>query len=213
MENLIRALVVTAEITGTDLSAGAAKVMVADLAEYPEEAVLKALKRCRREVRGRLVLSDIISRIDDGRPGVEEAWGMYPKDEVSSAVVTDEMHLAMRHAWPLLQGGDKVAARMAFKESYERIVAERREAGIAPKWEVTLGDNRADRERALVEAVEKRQITAEHAIRLLPTESHEKVLRAAGVTDHPLLAPPTGAEAKNQQRLSDIIQKVLPATG
>ena len=78
---LNEAIAVTAELTGTVLSKVAAQVMAEDLARYPEAQVMGALTRCRRELKGRLTIADVISRLDDGRPGVEEAWAMLPKDE------------------------------------------------------------------------------------------------------------------------------------
>ena len=49
---LIQAVAVTAELCGRVFSEGAARTFVSDLAAYPEPAVLKALTRCRREVKG-----------------------------------------------------------------------------------------------------------------------------------------------------------------
>src|SRR3990167_9980819 len=72
--DLLRGVVVTGEVCGTDLSNPAAEVMVRELEQYPIDAVVSALKRCRREVTGRLSLATIIARIDDGHPGAEEAW-------------------------------------------------------------------------------------------------------------------------------------------
>ena len=56
-----------------------------------QPAVLKALTRCRREVKGMLTIQDVVSRIDDGRLGVEEAWAMMPFSESQSVVWTEEM--------------------------------------------------------------------------------------------------------------------------
>jgi hypothetical protein len=52
------------------------------------------LGRCRREVKGVLTVSDVVSRIEDGRPGVEQAWSMLPITESQTAVWTDEMAAA-----------------------------------------------------------------------------------------------------------------------
>src|SRR3972149_3860069 len=46
---LLEALAVTAELTGTELSEAAAKVMHNDLTAYPLGQVLSSLHRCRRE--------------------------------------------------------------------------------------------------------------------------------------------------------------------
>ena len=82
---LIEAIAVAQEVTGTPLSSdGAVEAMLADLQVYPDGQVLAALRRCMREVKGKLTLADIISRIDDGRPSPEEAWSMVPLDEAGS---------------------------------------------------------------------------------------------------------------------------------
>jgi hypothetical protein len=67
---LSEAVAVTLELTGTTLSEVAARMMADDLARYPEQQVMGALTRCRRELKGRLTIADVISRLDDGRPGV-----------------------------------------------------------------------------------------------------------------------------------------------
>ena len=78
---LIKAVAVTAELCGRVFSPEAAAVFVSDLETYPEKALIRALARCRREVKGMLTVQDVLTRLDDGRPGVEEAWAMLPHDE------------------------------------------------------------------------------------------------------------------------------------
>ena len=68
-KKLIEAIAVAQEVTGTPLGSDAAiEAMVMDLQAYPQGQVLAAIRRCMREVKGKLTLADIISRIDDGRP-------------------------------------------------------------------------------------------------------------------------------------------------
>ena len=162
---LVDAIAVTAELTGTQLSTGAARVFSQDLAEYPLDGVLAALNRCRREVRGRLTLADVISRIDDGRPGVEEAWMALPYDEARSVVWTDEMCQASAG---LLGSDDKIAARMAFKERYQALVRTARDRKLPVCWTPSLGHDRAGRESVLLAAVNEGKITLTHARRLAP---------------------------------------------
>ena len=152
---LIQAVAVTAELCGRVFSEGAARMFVADLATYPEPAVLKALTRCRREVKGMLTIQDVVSRIDDGRLGVEEAWAMMPFSESQSVVWTEEMAQAFGIALPLLCEGEKVAARMAFKEAYLRLNGEARDAGKPVVWSPSLGHDKSGREPVLSEAVAK----------------------------------------------------------
>jgi hypothetical protein len=165
---LIQALAATAELCGTNLSEAAAKLMLSDLVDYDELAVLNALSKCRRELKGRLTLAEIVSRIDDGRPGAEEAWAVLPFDESTSVVWTAEMSDAFWIAQPLIDAGEKIAARMAFKEAYLRLVADAREHRVPVTWTVSLGHDKAGRQPILAAAVEKGRIPASHARKLIP---------------------------------------------
>lgn len=164
---LLQAIAVTGELTGSNLSEAAVSVMMSDLSAYPTHSVIAALERCRRDLRGRLTLVEIISRIDDGRPGVEEAWSMIPRDEYKSLVWTNEMVEAWAVAEPLISSGDEVAARMAFKETYQRIVSDAKSKGVMPVWSISLGYDKSGHEPALFAAVEKGRIPASRAMALL----------------------------------------------
>lgn len=166
--NLIKAIAVTSELCGRTFSEAAAAVFLSDLAAYPEHQVMKALTRCRKEVRGILTLQDVVSRIEDGRPGVEEAWAMLPYSEDTSAVWTTEMSQAFGVAVRLIDAGAMVEARMAFKETYLRLVTQARDAGIPVEWHVTLGHDVRGRESVLIAAVDAGRLTYEHAKQFIP---------------------------------------------
>lgn len=174
-KTLIEALMVTAELTGTTFSQAAATVLAQDLSAYPEPMVLGALVRVRREVRGRFTLADVIARLDDGRPGPEEAWAMVPKSELESAVWTQEMAEAFGTAMPLLDSGDRVAARVAFVEAYRRLVQQARDERLPVRWSPTLGTDPRGRTSALLEAARKGRITQEHAERFALPEFADSV--------------------------------------
>lgn len=166
--NLIKAIAVTSELCGRTFSEAAAAVFMSDLAAYPEHQVMKALTRCRKEVRGILTLQDVVSRIEDGRPGVEEAWAMLPYSEDTSAVWTTEMSQAFGVAVRLIDAGAMVEARMAFKETYLRLVTQARDAGIPVEWHVTLGHDVRGRESVLIAAVDAGRLSYEHAKQFIP---------------------------------------------
>lgn len=166
--DLLKALAVTAELTGTELSEVAASVMADDLAQYPLPQILVALTRCRRELKGRLTFAAIVERIDDGRPGPNEAWAMIPQDEQGSVVWTTEMATAYGIAAPLLREGQVIAARSAFIEAYERDVARARAEQAPVRWTPSLGHDPAQRMGALQEAERKGRISSDHAAALLP---------------------------------------------
>src|SRR5512143_3188407 len=97
-ETLLRAVMMTAELCGYPFSSDTvADVFLDDLAGYPEPQLLAALGRCRLEHKGRLTVADVLSRLEDGRPGVEAAWAQISTlaDERVSLVWCEEM----RRAW------------------------------------------------------------------------------------------------------------------
>lgn len=170
---LIQAVAVTAELCGRVFSEAAARVFVDDLKGYDEAAVIAALRRCRREVRGVLTVQDVVSRIDDGRPGPDEAWAMIPQDEAQSVVWSEEM----AHAWGIaMNADDRVSQRMAFREAYIAAVSRARDQGVKPRWTASLGHSREGRERAIVEAVDKGRISMDDACALIPSMPSSKLL-------------------------------------
>lgn len=178
---LLQAIAVTAELCGRAFSPEAARVFVDDLDGFDEHAVADALRRCRREVRGALTVQDVVSRIDDGRPGPEEAWAMLPKDEATSVVWTDEMREAFGAALPLLEVGDKVAARMAFKEAYGKLVNAARDLRKPPNWVPSLGHDPRGRDAVLIEAVSRGRLSLQAA------RSYAPMLNAPAAALPPLI--------------------------
>lgn len=184
MQKILENIAATAELMGQQISPIAAAMMAKDLSAYPQELVIEALTLLRRESKFKLSLAAVIEKIEqlqpDGRPGADEAWAMIPRDEYTSAVLSDEMNSALHLAQPLLDEGDQVAARMAFKQSYERIVAENKRAGIMPKWYPSLGWDKDGRESVLAEAVRLGRLDARQAIGLVGPDSVVPMLEVAG---------------------------------
>jgi hypothetical protein len=203
---VIQAIAVTAELCGRTFSPPAARVFADDLDGFPDTAVLRALSRCRKEVRGMLTVQDVISRIDDGRPGVEQAWAMLPQDEETSTVWTDEMAQAWGIASPLLAGGDRIGARMAFKEAYAKAVTDARDRKAPPKWTPSFGRDVPGRQAALAEAVRHNRISLAHAVNLLPHDAAEGLVLQLGVK-HSLLAAPSLVGQTRVKALLDGLKK------
>lgn len=178
--DLIKAVAVTAELCGRVFSPEAAAVFVSDIETYPEKALIRALARCRREVKGVLTVHDVVTRLEDGRPGPEEAWSMLPHDEATSTVWTDEMSASFGVCARLLDAGDKIAARMAFKEAYQHRVMEAREQGRAVNWTVSLGHDPRGREHVVMAAVAAGRISAAQAMQCIPHEVAANVLARVG---------------------------------
>jgi len=184
MRKLLEGIAATAEIMGREISPEAAMVMAQDLAQYPANVVVQALANLRRDAKARFSTGAIIEQIEklqpDGRPGADEAWAMIPKDEDASAVMTQEMADALRFAQPLLDEGDKIAARMAFKDAYSRIVEQNKLAGRKPSWFPSLGQSKEGRDAALAEGVRLGRLGADHAIGLLAPDKIAPMLQSAG---------------------------------
>lgn len=136
-KEILQAVAVTAELTGTQLSEAAARMLINDLAGEDETELLAALTRCRRELKGRLTVGEILSRIPSGHPSPEEAWAMVHHalgDERETLVVTGPMRTAFFAADSLCD--DKIAARMTFLEVYKREIGA---ANRKPQWGVIAG--------------------------------------------------------------------------
>jgi hypothetical protein len=168
--NVIKAIAATAELTGTELSEAALLVFESDLAGYPEQQVIEALTRCRRELRGRLTVSDVIDRMScaGAHPTANEAWGLAlaSVDESETVVWTDQIAEAAGIAQPILDAGDEVGARMAFRDAYERILRE--QGDKQPRWFASMGTDPGRRTSAIERAVRAGLLTETHAAKLLP---------------------------------------------
>ena len=165
---LIKAIAVTAELTGTELSEAAKQVMVQDLSTYPLEQVIPALNRCRQELKGKLTIADVVNRLQDGRPGPEEAWALTPKSEDDTVVWTNEMCQAWGVAEELLGQGKDIQARLVFIEKYKFLVAQARANRESVKWTPSIGHNKEKREPVLMEAARLGRLPVHQVQALLP---------------------------------------------
>lgn len=117
--------------------------------------------------------AEIIAAIHDStpamqRPGADEAWAMMPRDESDSVVWTTEMASAWAVASNLVnpltvERPDWVAARMAFKDAYNRAVDNARAVGAPVRWEVCRGTRTDNLEDVLTEAMRLKRISQEDA--------------------------------------------------
>ena len=164
---LLEVVRATGEIYGKQVSVTAALMFLADLDAYSSDDVMGALSRCRKELRTFPTVADVIARIDDGRPGVEEAWAMIPKTEEDSVIWNEEIAEAYGICRKVIES-DPIAARMTFKELYSRIVAEGRASGRRLVWSPSFGFEKEGRNAAIAEAVAKGRLTQNEAQALLP---------------------------------------------
>jgi hypothetical protein len=210
--DILEAVSVVAELTGTQLSDAAKAAMVEDLLAYSEPAVIAALGRCRRELKGRLTQAEVIERIqsDDGRPSANEAWGIALSafDEAVTVVTNEEINEAMAAARPVMDEGDEVGARMAFRDCYDRVVRRNRTTGITPKWYPSLGHDPMLRIDAIKLAEDRGLLTHSQAAAYLPApvtaEEAAKGRAIAGLLTGTAEEMPEDPEFR--QRIGDIFK-------
>lgn len=171
--DIVKAITVTAELTGAQMSGAAVAVMAQDLiAQHDEMAIIRALTRCRRELSRPLTAGAVFERIgeSDGRPTADEAWALSidASDEAKTVVWTQEAQQSFSLARPILEAGDKIGARMAFRDAYDRIVRNNREGGIKPAWSASLGWDTELRVSVLKKAESNGLLPAPQVAALLP---------------------------------------------
>lgn len=159
------------------LTEGQVAMFFRALQRYPLEAVRAGLDAHVRDAqRGRFppLPADVIAQIEghaanDGRPGPEEAWAIALRsaEEWATVVWTAEAAQAMAVARPVLDAGDEVGARMAFREAYVRLVEQARGAGKPAAWLVSEGWDHLQRSAAITAAVEAGRLPWS-ALELLP---------------------------------------------
>lgn len=176
---LAAAICATAETLGQTISATAADLMASDLADYPAPVIASALQACRRELTGKLTLAAILERVqaEDGRPGDDEAWAiaLCAADESDSVVMTEEIHVALSAARPVLERGDKVGARMAFKSAYVRAVDTARRQAKPVKWSLSMGTDPQRRLLAVEEAGRQGRLPAPQVAEYVEQLTHAPI--------------------------------------
>jgi hypothetical protein len=119
--------------------------------------------------RGRFVPvpADIVAQIEglvanDRRPAADEAWAiaLQAADEASTIVWTSEISVAWGIARTVYDAGDKVGARVAFRDAYTRLVDEARERRAPPVWSVSIGFDAEMRHSALQRAADQGRLPA-----------------------------------------------------
>lgn len=168
--DLAQRLVVAAELCDKELSDTAIEYLVTELQRYDTQVIEVALQRVVRF--GRFSYAEIVKNIDDGRPGVEEAWAMMPLDESDSVVWTAEMEKAYFSALPLIEQGDSIAARMVFKEKYTALLSKAHGTLEPVKWTASLGHDPEKRELVLRDAVMQKKLNKDEAMGLLPAAAY-----------------------------------------
>lgn len=193
-------IAVTWNIMNGELSDPAKQLLLRTFSEYEDGAILLALERVRSECRGRITPADVIQRIDDGRPGPEEAWSIAQAafgNENATVVWTPEISEAF---YNIREMSDKISARKAFLESYRRIVTTAKVEKRPIKWNVSLGGDSAQRVNAVRAAYNKGYLTAARAQKAAPELQLE-------ITDSRQL--PAHEECLPSEKIKELCQGVI----
>jgi len=180
-------LTILAEAFGETLTEQRQEIYCSGLADIRQDHLSVAFRRARYELKWfpklaelRELAGAIPSVVDDGRPGPEEAWARMPKGarmEDDSIVWCEEERIAYGACRSLLLDGDQIGARMAFKERYEKELAEARYQGRPVQWTLTPGYDIEHRLTTLAAAVEAKRMTLESALDFVPGERHNDFVR------------------------------------
>jgi hypothetical protein len=164
------------------------------LACFPRGAVSRSTESHIKSSRFKPQLADIVAgcaaQSDANWLGADEAWALMPHSESDSCLMTDEIAQAMATAAPLIDSGDRIAARMAFKDAYMRLTSQAKIEGRQPRYFASFGTDAAGRVSMLANAVNAGRLSLDCATAALP-EYAPDLVRMLGVKNHPLLAGPS----------------------
>ena len=179
------------------------KIWMAALEKFPPGVVANGVAAYLRDPdKGRFKpkIADIIGKCQiamggNGWLAADEAWARAPKSESESAMLTNEIVEALAVA---SECDDRIAARMAFKSTYDRLVDAARLEGRAPHYFISAGRDKRGLQKALSDGVKAGQIGIDAAVALLPPDYAEALIVEAGIKNHPLLAAPASQAGRAQ---------------
>ncbi len=173
-------LTILAEAFGETLTEQRQEIYCGGLADIKQNQLEIAFRRARYELKWFPKLAELRELAGtlsdapyDGRPGPEEAWARMPKGERiedNSVVWCEEERTAYSACRSLLLDGDQIGARMAFKERYEKELAQARSCGKPVRWIVSAGYDIDHRMITLATAVRENRISLEGALNFIPGE-------------------------------------------
>lgn len=101
--------------------------------------------------------SEILSRINlskNNMPTYSEAWGIALRalDHQASVVWTEEIESSLYAARPILDAGDVIGARLAFRDAYERLVSDAVKKNKQIAWKIKVGSDHAKMKEEIMKA-------------------------------------------------------------
>lgn len=129
------------------------------------------------------------------------------QDEAETVVWTDQIAEAAGIAQPILDAGDEVGARMAFRDAYERILREHGDK--PPRWFASLGTDPGRRTVAIERGVRAGLLTKTHAEKLLPAPKDAGPLGEALFEGKPLQLADLSPEDRERARKNIANRKLI----
>lgn len=171
-------LTILAEAFGETLTEQRQEIYCGGLVDIRQNQLQIAFRRARYELKWfpklaelRTLSGALSDAPNDGRPGPEEAWARMPKGEHmedDSVVWCEEERAAYSACRSLLLDGDQIGARMAFKERYERELAEARSHERPVRWTMSAGYDTGHRLSTLASAVQENRLSLASALNFVP---------------------------------------------
>lgn len=197
----------TAGVYGKEAQPTVMRMFFAALQKYDMNQIEAAFTSHVKTSKFMPTIADIIDKIESvnpamQRPGADEAWAMIPKNEDDSVVWTEEMAEAYAVAAHLIHEGEKVGARMAFRDAYNRSVEQARMIGKPVHWFLSRGHNRFNMEDVVKEAMRLGRLPQNTGNALLLEAGHKAPINPAN-----LLAGPKG-EGVNAEKAKEALGKL-----
>lgn len=175
---MVDELTVLGEAFGELLTAERQAIYARALSDIPKDQLHRAILAAVKELKWFPKVAELreLAGVSygiavDGRPGPEEAWARMPKGERiedDTVIWCEEERAAYDACRSLLLNGDLIGARMAFKERYERELAEARSEGKRVCWSISAGYDMEQRLSALASAVQDKRISLKGALDFIP---------------------------------------------
>ena len=175
--DFIKSLVAMAAVFKHEIKPEVYDIYWSIFSEYELVEFKQACSKCMLENKFFPVPADIIQHIPSAQKnihvGAEEAWAIAEEamDEYSTVVLTNEILEAKVICQDLYDSGDKVGARMAFKDAYNRII----KTAQPPRWKVSEGYDKARKQDAIRNALALGRLTQEKAQYYLEQESFKQI--------------------------------------
>jgi len=192
------------------------KAWWAVLVDYPievvEQAAYEYLKTGKYPPKPSDILEAITGAMRDHWPTADEAWAnaQAAVDERNTVVWTEEAAQAwFQSAQPLMEAGDKIAARRSFIDTYERLVTESMALGRPPRALISEGHDADLRAAAIRHAESVGMISHDEAAhRLIGTDSVTSEGNAiAGLLTGKDVELPDGSKVKRKiDQIKDVIR-------